>query len=44
MIRHQAIDLTRPEEIPLEDRSMRVIEYTVAFVAIVVAGILALVR
>ena len=44
MIRHQAIDLTRADDSPLEDRSMRVTEYLMAFVAIVVAGILALIR
>ena len=41
MIRHQAI---QTDETDLEDRSMQVIEYAIAFVALAVAGILALVR
>ena len=40
MIRQRSIPVTRPDQ----DRSMRVIEYAMAFVAIAVAGILALVR
>ena len=41
MIRHQAI---RADETDLNDRSMQVIEYAIAFVALAVAGILALIR
>jgi len=44
MIRHQVIAATHADESDLEDRSMRIIEYAIAFVALVVAGILALVR
>jgi hypothetical protein len=44
MIRHQAIQVVEVDETDLEDRSMRVIEYAMAFVALVVAGILALIR
>jgi hypothetical protein len=47
MIRHQAIDPPRPldaEASPLEDRSMQVVEYFLAFVALIGAGILALAR
>lgn len=41
MIRHQAI---QADETDLKDRSMQVIEYAIAFVALAVAGILALIR
>jgi hypothetical protein len=44
MIRHQAIQATQADQSDREDGSMRVIEYAVAFVALVVAGILAFVR
>ncbi len=47
MIRHQAIDATLPldaEASDPEDRSMQVVEYLLAFVALVGAGILALAR
>jgi hypothetical protein len=44
MIRHQAIHATQADQSDREDGSMRVIEYAVAFVALVVAGILAFVR
>ncbi len=44
MIRHQAIQATQTDQSDLEDRSMRVIEYAMAFVALVVAGILAFIR
>jgi len=40
MIRHRSIPATRGED----DRSMRVIEYAMAIVAFVVAGILAFIR
>jgi hypothetical protein len=40
MIRHRSIPATRDED----DRSMRLIEYAMAIVAFVVAGILALAR
>jgi hypothetical protein len=41
MIRHQAIQV---EETDVEDGSMRITEYVLAFAAIVFAGILALIR
>jgi hypothetical protein len=44
MIRHQASQATQADQSDLEDRSMRVIEYAIAFVALVVAGILAFIR
>jgi hypothetical protein len=44
MIRHQAIQATQADQSDLEEGSMRVIEYAIAFVALVVAGILAFVR
>ena len=44
MIRHQAIPATQADQSDLEDGSMRVIEYAIAFVAFVVAGILAFIR
>jgi hypothetical protein len=44
MIRHQAIRATQADQSDLEDRSMRVIEYAIAFVALVVAGVLAFSR
>jgi hypothetical protein len=47
MIRHQAIDAVQPldaEASDLEDGSMRIVEYVLAFVALVGAGILALAR
>jgi hypothetical protein len=44
MIRHQAIQATQADQSDREDGSMRVIEYAIAFVALVVAGILAFVR
>ena len=44
MIRHQAIPATQANQSDLEDGSMRVIEYAIAFVALVVAGILAFIR
>ena len=44
MIRHQAIQATQADQSDLEDGSMRVIEYAMAFVALVVAGILAFIR
>jgi hypothetical protein len=44
MIRHQAIQATEADQSDLEDGSMRVIEYAIAFVALVVAGILAFIR
>jgi hypothetical protein len=34
----------KPEELPAEDRSMRFIEYGLAIVAIVAAGMLAILR
>jgi hypothetical protein len=40
MIRHQAIQATQADQSDREDGSMRVIEYAIAFVALVVAGIL----
>ena len=40
MIRHRFIPATHVEQ----DRSMRVVEYAMAIVAIVVAGVLALAR
>lgn len=44
MIRHQAIQAAQADQSNLEDGSMRVIEYAMAFAALVVAGILAFVR
>jgi hypothetical protein len=47
MIRHQAIQAiqaTQADQSDREDGSMRIIEYAIAFVALVVAGILAFVR
>jgi hypothetical protein len=44
MIRHQAIQAILTDESDTDDRSMRVIEYAVALVALAVAGILAFVR
>lgn len=44
MIRHQAISATQADQSDVDDRSMRVIEYAIAFVALVVAGILAFIR
>ena len=44
MIRHQAIQATQADQSDREDGSMRVIEYAIAFVALVVAGILTFVR
>jgi hypothetical protein len=45
MIRHQAIQATQAaDQSDLEDGSMRVIEYAMAFVALIVAGILAFLR
>jgi hypothetical protein len=44
MIRHQASPATAADPSDLEDGSMRVIEYAIAFVALVVAGILTFVR
>ena len=44
MIRHQAIQATQADQADLEDGSMRVIEYAMAFVALIVAGILAFIR
>ena len=44
MIRHQAIQAILTDESDSDDRSMRVIEYAVALVALAVAGILAFVR
>lgn len=44
MIRHQVIAAIQADESDLEDRSMRLTEYAIAFVALAVAGILALVR
>jgi hypothetical protein len=44
MIRHQAIQATQADQSDGEDGSMRVIEYAIAFVALVVAGILTFVR
>jgi len=44
MIRHQAIQATQADQSDREDGSMRFIEYAMAFVALVVAGILAFVR
>jgi len=41
MIRDQTI---QADETDLEDRSMRVIEYAIAFVALLVAGVLAFIR
>ena len=43
MIRHQSIQSIQAED-DLEDGSMRMIEYAMAFIALAVAGILALVR
>jgi hypothetical protein len=40
MIRHRSMPLSRSDQ----DRSMRVVEWAMALVAIVVAGILALAR
>jgi len=40
MIRQRSIPATRQDQ----DRSMRVVEYAMAFVAIVVAAVLALIR
>jgi hypothetical protein len=44
MIRNQAIQATQADQSDLEDESMRVIEYAMAFVALVAAGILAFIR
>jgi hypothetical protein len=44
MIRHQAIQATQADQSDREDGSMRVIEYAIAFVALVVAGILTFAR
>jgi hypothetical protein len=44
MIRHQVIHAIQADETDLEDRSMRLIEYAIAFVALATAGILALIR
>ncbi len=44
MIRQQAIQANQADQSDLEDGSMRVIEYAISFVALVVAGILAFVR
>jgi len=44
MIRHQTIQATQADQSDREDGSMRVIEYAIAFVALVVAGILTFVR
>ncbi len=44
MIRDDAIQSIQADETDLEDRSMRVIEYAIAFVAFVVVGVLAFVR
>jgi hypothetical protein len=41
MVRPSAVPTTRPDA---EDRSMRVIEYALAFVAAAVAGVLAFLR
>jgi hypothetical protein len=43
MIWHQA-QAVQADETDLEDRSTRIIEYALAFVALAVAGILALAR
>jgi hypothetical protein len=44
MTRHQAMQATQADQSDREDGSMRVIEYAIAFVALVVAGILTFVR
>ena len=44
MIRHQAIQATQADHSDRDDGSMRVIEYAIALVAFVVAGILAFIR
>jgi hypothetical protein len=44
MIRHQAIQATQADQSDLDEGSMRVIEYAIAIVALVVAGILAFIR
>ena len=44
MIRHQAIQAPQADQSDLEEGSMRVIEYAIAIVALVVAGILAFIR
>jgi hypothetical protein len=44
MIRDQAVPTIPADETDLEDGSMRVIEYAIAFVAILVAGILTFIR
>jgi hypothetical protein len=44
MIRHHALQATQADQSVREDGSMRVIEYAIAFVALVVAGILAFIR